>query len=194
MSLNHQHSKMVYSVQVKRLKHENPLDALIVRGTKRKRDGDDDSSIDSSNLVFRLAHTYTTDQSAKHIPLEPPDATKYCANLENTTSSFGGDAREPVFSISHAKRLKKTNHENSRPNRLENILEPNTTHRKSCESIVDDIPPELQTMIAEYIGPSSSNLESESAQHIDKETEDYVYDIYFSEQAGTVASKRIGYM
>lgn len=138
----------MFSVQVKRLRHENPLDALIVRGTKRKR-GELDEGSAAKDVVFRLAQTYSTDQSSRH-----------------TALAARGAREDHIFALSQAKRVKKNDRSGD-----------------------DTLAPELASMIAEYMGPSTP-----TPQDADAETEDYVYDVYFSEQAGPLATNRVGYM
>lgn len=152
-----------YTVQVKRLRNQDPLRALVFQGAKRKRDeevedAEDEqlNSSDDSQFIFWLAETYDTQQ--KHILLQ----------------RFGVESSGNKFRVANSNK-----------------------NRKTAASKEDEIPEQLQSMIAEYLKsePPQKPSELSSEGGIDKETEDYVYDVYYTERAGPLTSSSdIGYM
>lgn len=148
-------------MQVKRLRNQDPLSALVFQGAKRKRDEDDSgdenpSSTDDPQFIFRLAETYDTQQ--KHILLQ----------------RFGVESSGNKFRVANSNK-----------------------NRKTAASKEDEIPEQLQSMIAEYLKnePPQKTPNIPDSNEIDKETEDYVYDVYYTERAGPLTgSSDIGYM
>lgn len=154
-------SIMVYSIQVKRLRTEDPLEALILQNSKRKRRDDEEENEENNNadLVFRLAQTNDTENKDSRVILQSYAEGSQSARKFRTTGS---------------KRMKKE------------PSEPAQNMDKSAES---SVAPELREMLADYIKPQLSEK-----PNIDPETEDYVYDVYFSEPAGPRPVSSVGYM
>lgn len=150
---------MICSFQFKRLKNEDQLQELVLRGSKRKLGDSNDARepLTDHAHTFCLASTYQTRQPG-----------------ETLQSAFeNADSWNRMFSLPSNKRVKK------------GFLERNSPSDETMAG--------LQSMVEGYIN-SQNNESPVSEAEADKETEDYVYGVYFNSQTNPPSDSLIGYL
>lgn len=150
---------MICSFQIKRLRSEDPLEALVLRGSKRKLGDANDAwdSLGEQPHTFRLAKTYQSRQPGE--------------TLQETSETTDLGARK--FCLPKRKRLRK------------NSADPNNVNDETMAG--------LHNMVEGYMNSQKDEPRASDAE-ADKETEDYVYDVYFNSQTKPPKNSRIGYM
>lgn len=166
-AVNAMSAATVHSVQVKRRRDEDPMQALVVRQAKRKKV----DRLSAEDVVFRLATTRAAPAHGKVL-------------------ETSGSKEDHIFKLQRKRRRSSEEAPVDHPPTSASVPQDATSASKELE-------PQLQSMISEYMRESfSKDGICDAVEDADPETEEYVWDVYYSEPAasGPLEGPHIGYM